>query len=519
MKKEILLEINRFREIIGLKLLSESKVPTTFISSLAEMFGKTEDDFIEYVAKAEDEISTDLKRAFTSGGDNIDDIMSAIKNGSLSDDVFDSLTRALLSSTPEIRSKTAEAFIKEYPTLTAVQRYTNDEDLVYNLISGGKKNEVDKLINKINDLDVGDDVKEWFTENLNSTVRKAEDKFAKSQSEANSKIAKEIALAEAQMNIKTSEEMAKNAKTEKVKTFLGKMKTMAKENKLPLTSDEYEQFEKYCQKIIAESPDAEFDELIRLGQTKFDVILKSYQTAQKEGAEATKEFWKNFASKFGRGALKFFYFANLSKKTANPGVKAIFSVLGWAALSVIGYGATKFAVGMISGDDLNPQELDLLKTKVKNILGECVNKDSFTIRFVDTKFQSDSDVFKPSDTTGKAVIEIKDNNSDIVLEFDETMGKFVKYGTKDVINCSNTPGLGKGKPADNQLAATGGTTQGTPLDGELLAAFKKWYEERYEPYTTTPTIKDGIITVIASDNNSYNFSNIGNGKFNLIPNE
>jgi hypothetical protein len=69
MNKEILSEINRYREIIGLPILTEGKIPATFFSDLVSNFAKRDtDDLAEAIAKREitqmNDIFDDLARKY-----------------------------------------------------------------------------------------------------------------------------------------------------------------------------------------------------------------------------------------------------------------------------------------------------------------------------------------------------------------------------------------------------------------------------------------------------------------------
>ena len=69
MKKEILSEINRFREITGLSLLNEGKIPSSFIEDLAKIFNKSSDELFTSIERKE---IPSLEKTFKSAlGDDV----------------------------------------------------------------------------------------------------------------------------------------------------------------------------------------------------------------------------------------------------------------------------------------------------------------------------------------------------------------------------------------------------------------------------------------------------------------
>ena len=89
MKKQILSELNRFREIIGLPLLNEGIVPLELLESLAKAFGKSEEQFIESLGKGEmvaiEKVFDDLADVT---GRNASDLIDDFKLDKLTDDLM-----------------------------------------------------------------------------------------------------------------------------------------------------------------------------------------------------------------------------------------------------------------------------------------------------------------------------------------------------------------------------------------------------------------------------------------------
>jgi hypothetical protein len=115
MKKEILSEVNRFREIMGLNLLSEGKLPTSLINDLVSAFAKNDvDELISAVGTGE---AAALRKVFDdvadATGKDLQSIIRGFRAGSLEGKVEDMFVAKLIQSgTDTLR----QAAIKSYTT-------------------------------------------------------------------------------------------------------------------------------------------------------------------------------------------------------------------------------------------------------------------------------------------------------------------------------------------------------------------------------------------------------------------
>jgi hypothetical protein len=133
MEKEILYEINRFREILGLPLLKES-VGGGVIDEFLTLFGKSVDDFEDLVKDGVDDVAESLRNSFDeiaqSGGKTFDDIITDIRAGKLSDDLVNDIAEKLVkSSNREISQKMAEAVVNTNPSLKQMADGLSSDDL------------------------------------------------------------------------------------------------------------------------------------------------------------------------------------------------------------------------------------------------------------------------------------------------------------------------------------------------------------------------------------------------------
>lgn len=139
MKKQILSELNRFREIIGLPLLNEGIVPLELLESLAKAFGKSEEQFIESLGKGEmvaiEKVFDDLADVT---GRNASDLIDDFKLDKLTDEVEDLfVVKMIQSNTPSIVEAAVKSYAKTKPVLV---------NLVNNTLRG-----IDSVISKASD--------------------------------------------------------------------------------------------------------------------------------------------------------------------------------------------------------------------------------------------------------------------------------------------------------------------------------------------------------------------------------
>jgi hypothetical protein len=484
MATKLLTEIERYRELMGVQLLKEMTIPKTFFADLAGAFGKTEDDLYKTLLKSEDEIFDAserlLKQEFDDiaefAGRDLDDFITQLKAGTLSDNVLDTLAyRLLKSSDSTIAKNTTEAFIKEYPSLTMLKSALDDAKYMEDILKSGDKDLIKQLENlktKIGELNIGDLTKKYFTDIYDESYKLAKAEVDKIATETSEKLAKQSERLKEEADELARKTRLEEAKKTKASDLRKQMDTLVQNNKLPKDSEEYATLTDYIDNLLKDTPDADLGDLSKLGEQQFDILYKQYQDAVQKGVEATREFWRGA----GKKLTKYLNYLNLGRNAKNPTAKVIVNMLGYASLIGVGYLSYKGTSTLLFGSDLSPEELELLKKKITNNLGSCVSTDKVTVRFIKTKNQSDSDVFDP-DRFGKAVVDVFINGKTETLEFSEGLKQFVMYGTTtNPINCETTPGLGvgKGTPPVPPVPPVPPTppTDGVLTDEQILALWK-----------------------------------------------
>ena len=187
MKKEILSEINRFREISGLPLLIEGKIPSSFIDDLSKLFNKSSDELFTSLEKKEiPSLEKTLKTALGDDSVIFAKNLQKLKAGTLSPTLEDKLLASLIrSGDNKIKDLVETTFIKSNPDLNKIiNRFTKRADGSYSEIKPGltydkyisrmspeQYTEYVRLQNQLIDAtDLGVQMKKYLKERLTSEL-------------------------------------------------------------------------------------------------------------------------------------------------------------------------------------------------------------------------------------------------------------------------------------------------------------------------------------------------------------
>ena len=192
MKKELLSEINRFREIVGLSLIKESIIPSSLLSNLETMLspggrniedffrtgsGKVIDDVYEFVKKSaygpgttRDELAT-LVRQFLDGKltESESDVLLAAFLRSGDENITNLLYKGILNSDATIGN-----FMKKFEPGAKVR--TSDGGVVSfeDVILSKNEAEIQEYLDKskliIDRSGVGDETKKYFKEKITTNI-------------------------------------------------------------------------------------------------------------------------------------------------------------------------------------------------------------------------------------------------------------------------------------------------------------------------------------------------------------
>lgn len=481
MRTKLLTEIERYRELMGVRLLNEATLPSSFFSSLAEMFGKTEDELFETLAKNEDDIldasEKMLRREFddiaSATGKSMEDFLDLLKKGQVGDDILDKLAIKLLqSSDPKIVQSTVKSFIKENPSLSKVYDYLNNPKKIEDVYKTGD----DELIKKLEDLGpmidnlpIGNETKQFMKQSFDNAAGIAKQEAKRVADEAAESLRKLQEELQAQADQELFDLQVEQAKLMKATTAKKQVALLEGAGKLP--TKEAENLNKFLDELIASNPDATTEEIVLRGQQKLKKMLKDIEKELADADKLSKERKQKLLN-IGNSILKALDLSRRMGKNAKSrtsGIAAIINLVFYTALIVGGTFAYKFAFGT----DIDPGELDLIKEGIKNFIGDCITKEQIVVDFLGGKFPSKSDVFNPSEYFGEAVVKIPINKEMKTIVYDPKDASWKLYQTSNVVKCNLLDGIGvsDGTPPPPPPAEAALT------DAEILALWKTKYPD------------------------------------------
>ena len=135
MNKEILNEINRFREISGLRLLSEASIGGGWIDELLTVLGKSSDDLDTFIKSVDNPLAQEFRDGIEDVaarlGKQSDEILERIRLKNLEVDEADELLKILLKSTnKEVKDTLTNYFINSDDSLKQIADEMVNGDVV-----------------------------------------------------------------------------------------------------------------------------------------------------------------------------------------------------------------------------------------------------------------------------------------------------------------------------------------------------------------------------------------------------
>lgn len=483
MATKLLTEIERYRELMGVKLLKEVTLPKSWFASFAEAFGKSEDDLFETLGKSEDEIADAsekiLKREFDdiaqSSGKSLEDFITELKAGTVGDDILDELALKLLKSADDtIRVNTVNAFIKEIPSLKKVYTYIDDPEKIKDIYKTGD----DELIKTFEDigpmidnLPVGDETKKFIKQSFESNKNIAKQEVQKIADDAAEQLRKLQEELQAQADVETLARQVEQNKLLKASNAKKQVEALEGAGKLP--KEEADALNKYLDELIASDPNATTESIVLRGQQKLKQLQKQIDDALAKSEQLSKEKKQSLLN----AAKKVQNFLDLSRRIGkDPGNRSA----GWAAvLNIVFYSAIIAGIGygytFAFGGDIDSGELDLIKEGIRNSIGDCLKKEQIVVDFLGGKFPSKDDVFDPNKWTGEAVVKIPINKEIKTIVFDPKDTSWKIYQTATVVKCGVLAGVGVNPDGMEGVTPTPTPTptgDGVLTDDQILALWK-----------------------------------------------
>ena len=195
MNKEIIIEINRIRELCGLSLILEQKFPWSLFDELATWVGKTADeDLFTFISKPNANVKAtqlldELEKVSTKLGlKNTEELIGKLEKKTLSDLEADELGAALIrAGNKELQDIVYKSYLKISPVVEIMTNTLNDTK-TQDIINSGNKEAIEELrkvlkapIEKSTEL--GDEVKRYYYDLIDEKLGKVDEEAVDAVSE------------------------------------------------------------------------------------------------------------------------------------------------------------------------------------------------------------------------------------------------------------------------------------------------------------------------------------------------
>lgn len=174
MNKEILSEINRFKEILGLSIINEGKIPIQLVELLSKAFNKTKDDFLESLGKGElvaiDNIFDDLSKLKNI---SVETLIDDFKFGDMTNDVEDLFIVSMLkSNNPSIVNAAVKSYANstKSPLIDIIENTFKklDDDTIKKLSPEDLKTYKNDINQLIDETSLTDNTKSYLKQEFNN---------------------------------------------------------------------------------------------------------------------------------------------------------------------------------------------------------------------------------------------------------------------------------------------------------------------------------------------------------------
>lgn len=487
MKKILKEEINRYRELMGVSLLSEGINPRQLLELLGSALNKTTDEITTLMKSGADEFAS-LKVLR-----NFDTLIDDLALGRIAPDALDEIVGVLIKE-PKFQDQIVKSFIDSEPSLKLVDEFIKGDNLSIHLDGVYP----DQLKKAIDNLQIGDETKKYFKTQIDDALDKAKSLKQAEEAANAKKLADEIkieTLRKAKLDLEQTVELAKN---KRVKDALEEMQEFAKNNEKFKKSKIYKSFENDLKKALDDDPNANLDKVMELYKTKANNFLSEAKKAAEAGKDAQAAFWAKWGEK-GRKIWNSISFATDQFGNERP--------LWVRGLKVA------MLVGLIGGAGLGIRELNqsftlsdnekaIIDAGIVGKVGSCVS-GNFTIDWGEVDFPNFDEIIK--DGT-KVLVSFKVDNEFKKAIFDRLTDKFKFLDGGKIVSCDSTPGLGMPPASPTPSQTPNPQTMTPPTEEE----FKTWWNsKKYVDYTK---IKIDGFNVSVNDG-QYNYKKIANGEF------
>jgi hypothetical protein len=486
MDKEILNEINRFREIAGLTLLNEASIGGGWIDELLTALGKTSDDLDTLIKSADTPLGKELKDGIDDVaarlGKTTEDILEKIKLKNLAVDEADELLKTLLKSTDtRVKDTLANYYINNNAELMEIADEMVNSDFVallktsqlpYDELNTSYKKIRESFVTTLSDE--LPEIQENLLKRFDNTVKPLLDDIAKRSATSTTKKVTLSSIRETTNNIVNS--IRPKTYAEQFDDVLSQIqKDRIATKQTPLTNEQIDAVEGYITEILGTNTGT-VQEVLDATKKKLDELINIAKT----GDEAAK--------KESRKTLIEVY-RNISCADIKAGYKGILSCIGRylgaaATGTILGFGIPILIYLILEYEIYTSDEREEDIQKIIAKIGDCVTKDDISIDIA--KLAPETDV--ESEYIAAKTIYLKVTNSKGEVEFRKIKWDDGKESYVDAMDESKIIKCAGGSSSlDYKFGGEGGgggDTLTTMTKAQAIEAIKA--KDYVDPITLTP---------------------------------
>lgn len=500
MNKEILNEINRFREIAGLTLLNEASIGGGWIDELLTALGKSSDDFDALIKSADTTLGKELKDGIDDVasrlGTTTDDLLEKIRLKNLATNEADELLKTLLKSTDtKVKDTLANYYINNSADLMEIVDEMTNSDFVellktsqlpYDELNASYKKIRESFVTTLSDE--LPEIQENLLKRFDNTVKPLLDDIATRSAQSTTKKVTLSSIRETTNNIVNS--IRPKTYEEQFDTVLNQIqKDRIATNQIPLTTEQIDAVEGYITGILGKNTGT-VQEVLDATKKKLDELINVVKTgdeaAKKESRKTLIQIYKNISCTDVKAGLR--------------GIpQCIGRYLGAAATgTILGIGIPLLIYLIIEYEAYTSEEREEDIQKIIAKIGDCVTRDDISIDIA--KLAPETDV--ESEYFDTKTILLKVTNSDGQTEYRKIKwddGKQTYVDAIDeskIIKCAGGSSSSDYKFGGGEGGGGGSVKIAAPTDTE----FKEWAKIEYKDYPASLE-KINAVTSTISDNN------------------
>jgi len=502
MNNEILNEINRFREISGLKLLSEASIGGGWIDELLTVLGKSSDDLDTFIKNSDDVLAAEMRTSIDDVasrlGRPVDELLERIKLKNLATDEADEILKSLLKSTnKEVKDTLANYYINNDTGLKEIADEMVNGDVVdllktsqlpYNQLNDLYKSTRESFVRSLSDE--LPEIQENLLKRFDNTVKPLLDDIAKRSATVT---AKKVTLSSIKENtnnlINSIRPKTYSEQFEDVLSQIQKERTATKQT--PLTIEQIEAVEGYITGLLGKETGT-MQEVLVATQKKLDELINIAKTgddaSKKEAKKQLVNVWRTISCRGADG--KFLGFKECGGAIVGTAIGISFILL---AIELEMY-----------GDSDHAEDIKFVKSKLP-----CLGEGDVDVTLAKDLTTPDTAIDSLVGTKKEIKIKGKDSKGMvkwIEIYYDTTSKKF-KDATGNPISCP------EGSVSDGSGFIIGdGTSSGDGGGGGIAAPtdteFKEWAKIEYKDYpeslekinAVTPTISGNNVIIVVDGN-------------------